>query len=204
MQLLRPFGPSIGKFHLPQAVIDAANESAELVIGSPELGKQLDWSEQLVGKVKQEFAMPQFFLSAHMPFFSNCVKQYVAALSDLGCAQNPPDLKVGIRSAWFIRSVANDFNPAHIHSNCQFSSVGYIKLPEWEEELSEDSKDHHPCRGQIEFITGNPQPFSKHQTRYRPNVGDFYIFPSHMIHLVYPFQSAGERRSFSINFLLSR
>ena len=204
MKLLRPFGPSIGLFQLPEDIIAAANKAAELVIGSAALGQQLDWSPQLVGKVQQEFSIPQFFLTAHMPFFSQCVQDYMAGLADHGSVAKRDDLKVSVRSAWIIRSFRNDFNPAHIHSNCQFSSVGYLKLPDWEEEMAEDQKDHHPCRGQIEFITGNPQPFSKHQVRFMPKIGDFYIFPSHMIHTVYPFSSDGERRSFSINFILGR
>jgi len=34
-------------------------------------------------------------------------------------------------------------------------------------------------------------------------VGDFFIFPADMYHTVYPFQSDGERRSFSMNIVLS-
>ena len=192
MKLLRPFGPSIGLFQLPDEIIAAANDATELVVGSPALGQQLDWSPQLVGKVHQEFSIPQFFLNAHMPFFTQCVQQYVSGLAEHGSMQANQKLSVSVRSAWIIRSFRHDFNPAHIHSNCQFSSVGYLKLPEWDEEIAEDNQDHHPCKGQIEFITGNPQPFSKHQIRYTPKVGDFYIFPAHMIHLVYPFASPGE------------
>ena len=77
MKLLRPFGPSIGLFRLPPDIIDAANKATDLVASSPELGKHLDWSSQLVGKVRQEFTIPQFFLQAHMPFFSKCVLEYV-------------------------------------------------------------------------------------------------------------------------------
>jgi len=35
---------------------------------------------------------------------------------------------------------------------------------------------------------------------FKPSVGDFIIFPSHMFHTVYPFKTKGERRSFSVNF----
>jgi hypothetical protein len=168
------------------------------------LSEQLDWSAQLVGKVRQEFLMPQFFFDAHMPFFADCVQQYLVGLAEQGSVREGLDVQVNVRSAWVIRSFANDFNPAHIHSGCAFSSVGYIRLPDWEEELAQDARDHHPCRGQIEFLTGHPQAFSRHQVRYTPRVGDFYIFPAHLLHTVYPFSSPGERRSFSINFLLGQ
>ncbi|MFT5680866.1 MAG: hypothetical protein ACI8RZ_001772 [Myxococcota bacterium] len=176
-----------------------------MVGDSPELAKQLDWSEQLVGKVKQEFLLPQFFFDAYLSFFADCVRQYLAGLAEQGTVRaGMDDVKVSVSSGWVVRSFANDFNPAHIHSGCQFSSVGYLKLPDWDDELAEDAEDHHPCRGQIEFLTGHPQSFSRHQARYTPKVGDFYIFPAHLLHTVYPFSSPGERRSFSINFLLDR
>jgi len=146
--------------------------------------------------------MPHFFFTETMGFFTDCVQQYLAGLGEHGSVRADLKASVSVRSAWVIRSFANDFNPAHVHSNCQFSSVGYIKLPDWDEEMARDAEDHHPCRGQIEFLTGHPQAFSRHQVRYVPKVGDFYIFPAHMLHTVYPFSSPGERRSFSINFLL--
>jgi len=37
----------------------------------------------------------------------------------------------------------------------------------------------------------------------RPQAGDFFIFPADMYHTVYPFRSDGERRSFSMNIILS-
>ncbi|MDG1478461.1 MAG: putative 2OG-Fe(II) oxygenase [Myxococcota bacterium] len=175
-----------------------------MVSDSPELAAQLDWSGQLVGKVRQEFLLPQFFFNAHMPFFSDCVQQYLTGLAEHGSLRTGLEVKVGVRSAWVVRSFANDFNPTHIHSGCQFSSVGYLKLPDWDDELAEDANDHHPCRGQIEFVTGHPQSFTRHQVRYTPRVGDFYIFPAHLLHTVYPFTSPGERRSFSINFTLEQ
>jgi hypothetical protein len=33
----------------------------------------------------------------------------------------------------------------------------------------------------------------------KPRVGDFYIFPSHVVHGVYPFYTKGERQSFGLN-----
>jgi hypothetical protein len=104
-----------------------------MVTDSPMLSEQLDWSAQLVGKVRQEFLMPQFFFDAHMPFFADCVQQYLVGLAEQGSVREGLDVQVNVRSAWVIRSFANDFNPAHIHSGCAFSSVGYIRLPDWEE-----------------------------------------------------------------------
>ena len=37
----------------------------------------------------------------------------------------------------------------------------------------------------------------------KPQVGDFYVFPAHLHHCVYPFKTKGERRSFSVNFTIA-
>ena len=34
---------------------------------------------------------------------------------------------------------------------------------------------------------------------HKPKVGDVIIFPNYLMHTVYPFNSNGERRSFSFN-----
>ena len=46
---------------------------------------------------------------------------------------------------------------------------------------------------------GQVQLFSNNAVRMRPKVGDYYIFPWWMYHMVYPFKTKGERRSFSFN-----
>ena len=38
-----------------------------------------------------------------------------------------------------------------------------------------------------------------HTFLVKPTVGDFFVFPADLIHMVYPFYSDGERRSFSMN-----
>ena len=38
-----------------------------------------------------------------------------------------------------------------------------------------------------------------HTFLVKPSVGDFFVFPADLIHMVYPFESDGERRSFSMN-----
>jgi len=38
-----------------------------------------------------------------------------------------------------------------------------------------------------------------HTFLVKPSVGDFFVFPADLIHMVYPFYSDGERRSFSMN-----
>ena len=40
------------------------------------------------------------------------------------------NFKIGIASGWYVRQYAGDFNPAHYHTGCQISCLGYLKLPD--------------------------------------------------------------------------
>ena len=80
------------------------------------------------------------------------------------------------------------------------SCVGYLRLPEdIQEEWQEDYKDHYPANGHIEFLHGSSGKMHQHTFMVKPTVGDFFVFPADLIHMVYPFKSEGERRSFSMN-----
>ena len=79
-----------------------------------------------------------------------------------------------------------------------FSIAHFYCFPtdEWEE----DYKDHHPSHGHIQFVHGTASTYSATNFMVKPQVGDFYLFPSELFHCVYPFKTKGERRSFSVNF----
>jgi hypothetical protein len=52
------------------------------------------------------------------------------------------------------------------------------------------------------FITGNPQPFQTHSFEFRPEIGDFFIFPWNLTHSVSNFRSDVTRISLAANFSL--
>ena len=112
---------------------------------------------------------------------------------------------INYNSAWIVRQFAGEFNPAHIHTECDLSCVGYLKLPpDIDKEWEEDYKDHYPCKGHIEFLHGSSGKMHTHNFLVKPSVGDFFIFPADLIHMVYPFDSDGERRSFSMNISIQQ
>ena len=84
----------------------------------------------------------------------------------------------------------------------KISSVGYLAIPEGMKKEQEQKLKGHA--GGIEIQFGQCQLFSVNTVRVRPEVGDFFIFPWWMRHMVYPFKTKGERRSFSFNTELER
>tara|TARA_R110002020_G_scaffold467949_1_gene691864 strand:- start:478 stop:1116 length:639 start_codon:yes stop_codon:yes gene_type:complete len=198
LQLHRPFGPTIGMCKLPQELIDDFNKDCESIMDHPVHKKTHDFSANLVGNVKQELTISNNIFQKWASYFNGLATTYIKAHEG-----NKKQLdELVFQSAWYVRSFAGDFNPAHYHSNCHLSTIGYLKIPEKiEEEWEEEAKGPHPSAGIIEMQYGQYHLFSGNTFRNRPKVGDFYIFPWWMYHMVYPFRSKGERRSFSFNIL---
>ena len=199
---LFPFAPMIMYAKMPMDLVRRMNKYANKTVKDEKKVKSLDHSNNLVGKLKQEFLIESDELDKHLPFFNNVIGKYL----DTDLSRSFKSLAQGTgygieyKSAWIVRQFAGEYNPAHIHTECSMSCVGYLKLPEKiEEEWEEDYKDHYPANGHIEFLHGSSGKMHMHTLMVKPSVGDFFIFPADLIHMVYPFKSEGERRSFSMN-----
>ena len=103
-------------------------------------------------------------------------------------------------TAWVNFMKAGEFNPPHIHANCEFSSVLFVKIPE---KLKEENKKFEGTGGgpgTISFTYGEIQPYSSTHKYFFPEEGDLHIFPASLTHFVAPFMSRVERISISANF----
>jgi hypothetical protein len=95
--------------------------------------------------------------------------------------------KYGIQlvAGWVVRQREGQYNPSHIHTGCKLSCVGYLSMPEGiDKEFEEDYMDHHPSHGHIQFVHGTPSHWSATNFMIKPEVGDFYLFPSDLFHCV--------------------
>jgi hypothetical protein len=93
----------------------------------------------------------------------------------------------------------------HFHSG-DISGVLYLRLPEHiANEREEERTSYLSARraGYITFLIGGKQRLSKSLISFKPQVGDFYIFPGWLLHAVEPFSGEGERRSMSFNAFIS-
>jgi len=104
--------------------------------------------------------------------------------------------------AWVNFMVAGEFNPPHIHTHCDFSSVLFVKIPG---KLKEENKKFTGTGGgpgSISFAYGESRSHSIYQRNFFPEEGDLFIFPANLTHFVSPFMSNEERISISANFKL--
>ena len=109
------------------------------------------------------------------------------------------NVKIEIHSIWIVEQQPGEYNPIHIHTNCDISAVMYLKVPEFlpSEKTSRDDD------GTIYFVggVGEHTKLKMSSLKVKPKPGDFFIFPSHLQHTVYPYKTNDNfaRRSVSFN-----
>ena len=205
-EFIKPFGPLILKIKLSDNILNDLNQDC-LDISNNKKDK-IDWSKSLAGRVEEEYLISDDILSKYAKWFNVVTARYLFP-TDEKLKENSGKLSIAITSAWYVRSFEGDFNPAHFHTECQISCLGFLKLPDdIEEYWKEEDKDHNPYGGYTDFRYGTAGLNCTNNMKVKPKVGDFYMFPSWLDHMVYPFRSKykkpnlkGERRSFSLNIV---
>ena len=204
VELIRPFSPLILKAEIPIETVNLLNKDCEDIINNKK--EKIDWSNQLAGRVKEEFHITKDLVKEISGVFNTITSMYLFPKEE-DYQKNKNSFKVGINSGWYVRSYEGDFNPLHHHTGCQISCLGFLKLPEdINEYWQEEDKDHNAYGGYTDFRYGTVGLNCSNNFKVKPKVGDIYMFPSWLDHMVYPFKSKykfpdekGERRSFSFN-----
>ena len=107
-------------------------------------------------------------------------------------------------SMWANINPKGGSNVAHTHPNCMYSGAYYVKTPENCGILQLDDPRpgiqlYRPVRKKIE----EPKELWR-QIFYKPSAGRLIMFPSWLVHSVWPNQSEDIRISISFNFLQDR
>ena len=193
-ELIKPFGPPIGKFTIPKKIIIKINNYVDEIINDANKAKNLDVAHGLAGQVSQEIFLPTELIEGELvELFSFFTSMYIEKI-----------VKEKIKNfnlihCWVVRQFKNEYNPVHWHSG-HVSGAGWLKLPK-SFGPSIKNKKYNP-NGTLNFIHGSKQFLSNPRTEIVPSVGDICIFPHYLMHEVYPFNSDGERRSISFNALI--
>jgi hypothetical protein len=205
------FSPTILESKVPQKFLDIINGIGDTVLADDGLSKKWDFSNSLVGKVSKEIAIPMhdkedsaFALSIIRKY----CQEYLIQMQKWGRSYEwnkasgsaiPKEEDIHVAQSWIVSQYKNEYNPWHKHSG-HFSGVIYLKLPDgMENHFVEETKDHYPSSGLIEFSYGEAQDMRSDTLMCKPEVGMMLLFPSYLKHTVYPFYCDGERRSMSFN-----
>ena len=207
-------GARIGKITMPKEIVSDLISITDKSINSNE-----DFGYALAGQIKDEKVLTKKDLGPIWAWLENEVNLYIKTiLKDIDINFNPRsassenlEIDASIESMWTVSQVENEYNPVHYHGdvksfedlspNCQVSSVLYLKIPKRSTRKLKNKKSNPD--GFIEFISQGfgttLQSLSSGSMRFKPIVGHLYIFPSWLLHTVYPFVGKGERRSISFN-----
>lgn len=185
LEFYSPFGPMIAKATVPPALVDRINRHAD---GRVVQGKGME----LILPAALIYEGGADSLAGHT---DRLLRRYLAGAE--GTVADRIDFEV----FWVISQYAGTPSPVHFHSS-DLSGVLYLKVPEIDP--AEERKTYISGRhaGYINFLIGGKQRFSKSLISFRPEVGDFYIFPGWLLHGAEPFAGDGERRSMSFNAIV--
>jgi len=202
-----PYSPAIMETEVPKKFVNIVNNIANEVLSDEKSSQQWDFSHRLVGKVDKEIQLPirnkdegdylkDVMKQGCLDYLKYSLDKHRAHVYTHMIGKKEPTLEnIHLTQSWVVSQYAGDFNPIH-HHTADFSAAIYLKVPE---DMCDDSDDHAPSKGMIEFAFGDTQNFRNDCVKFLPEVGKFLVFPSWLKHFVYPFTCKGERRMMSFN-----
>jgi len=194
-------GQSVFRYRVPLEVFVGLNEIYETQ------KKHLpDASKQLAGKIPDEVSL--FYsapankkMHAHCHVSEDILKWFYSTFDHYLDWNKTKEYKIKIDSIWINEMKVGDYNPVHVHQGRIFtglSSVMILKLPK--DMGPEPARPDQPMNGQLQIMGNVAGQFAT--TDYSPEmkIGDFYVFPYDIRHVVYPFTNKkAKRRTLSCN-----
>ena len=188
-------GQSIIKYEVPLEIFVRLNELYETQ------KKHLpNANTQLAGKIPDEvslfYAGPTNNKMHTHSYVSEDILKWFYSIFDHYLKWNKTlEYRLDINSIWVNEMKAGDYNPVHIHQGRIFtglSSVMILKLPK--DMGPELARPDQPMNGQLQILGSATGQFVKADYSPEMKIGDFYIFPYDMRHVVYPFTNKKEKR----------
>ena len=205
IHLLQPWAVPVIHSKLPPEILRTMIEISDDVIADK---NSTSHGEYLAGQIDTELRVPHEKLNevGVMNFFLDLCNHFVKVVKG---QQYPYDaekiqaekLFIQMLTMWIVSQQPNEYNPIHVHTECQLSCVMYLKVPKF---LPSKKTHRSQDDGSITFVSNSPKDteFGASSLTIRPTLGDIFIFSAHQQHLVYPYRcSEGdpERRSVSFN-----
>ena len=188
-------GQSIIKYQVPLEVFVGINELYETK------KKHLpNANKQLAGKIPDEVSL--FFsgpttekMHAHSYVSEDILRWFYSIFEHYLKWTKTRKSNMNINSIWVNEMKAGDYNPAHIHQGNIYtglSSVMILKLPK--DMGPELTRPDQPMNGQLQILGSASGQFVTADYSPKMKIGDFYVFPYDMRHVVYPFTNKKAKR----------
>ena len=188
-------GQSIIKYQVPLEVFVGLNELYETQ------KKHLpNANKQLAGKIPDEVSL--FFsgpttekMHTHNYVSEDILKWFYSIFDHYLNWNRTREYDKSINSIWVNEMKAGDYNPVHIHQGKIFtglSSVMVLKLPK--DMGPEIARPDLPMNGRLQILGNVAGQFVTSDYSPEMKIGDFYVFPYDMRHVVYPFTNKKAKR----------
>ena len=188
-------GQTILKYQVPLEVFVGLNELYETQ------KKHLpNANKQLAGKIPDEHSL--FYsgptnnkMHTHSHVSEDVMKWFYSIFDHYLKWNKTQEYKMNINSIWVNEMKAGDYNPVHLHKGELFtglSSVMILKLPK--DMGPEIARPDEPMNGQLQILGNVAGQFVKSDYSPKMKIGDFYVFPYDVRHVVYPFTNKKEKR----------
>ena len=199
------FGPFFASCILPDDAVSALLKMSDKLLSDKSSESH---GQNLAGVIDKEIKVYKSDMekAGVDQLIESCVKSYV-----VHCAKHHNFFKETytfesmINSAWIVSQYENEYNPAHNHTGCDISAVIYLKTPDVKGRRNiESKKGKTEGDGDINFVYNaasqrNHDIFEKGLVQITPAPGLMLMFPSYLLHTVYPFIGEGERRCIAFN-----
>ena len=199
------FGPQTAQVVLPDDALEALLKMSDKLIEDKNTKSHGD---SLAGVIDSELRVYKSDMdeAGVDQLLESCVKSYVIHCTKAhGFFKETFNFETFINSAWIVSQYANEYNPLHNHTGCEMSGVIYLKTPNVKGRRNlESKKGKKEGDGDINFVYNaasqrNQDVFEKGLVQITPKPGLMLMFPSYLLHTVYPFIGEGERRSIAFN-----
>ena len=188
-------GQSIIKYQVPLEVFVGLNELYETQ------KKHLpNANKQLAGKIPDEVSL--FYagptskkMHTHSYVSEDIFKWFYGTFDHYLKWNKTREYKMDINSIWVNEMKAGDYNPVHIHRGRLFtglSSVMILKLPK--DMGPEIARPDQPMNGQLQIMGNAGGQFVTSDYSPKMKIGDFYVFPYDVRHVVYPMTNKKAKR----------
>ena len=201
----RPFGPIFSSIESPDEITDALIKMTDNLIEDKNtqsmgagLAGVIDKELQINKKDMYEAGCDNFFESCVLNYIHECARLKEFDLTNCKITNN-------INACWLVSQYENEYNPVHNHGISDISGVLYLKVPDYKNRRNIESKSlRYDNDGDINFVYSSAakNPFDFAETgmlQISAKAGLLLLFPSNLLHTVYPFIGEGERRSISFN-----
>ena len=199
------FGPQTAQVQLPDDAIDALVKMTDEILDNK---KSQSHGQSLAGVIDKELKIYKSDMDkcGFDQLFESCVKSYVIHCAKMhGMFKEEYVFETSVNSAWVVSQHENEYNPLHNHTGCEMSGVIYLKAPDMKGRRNiESKKGKTDSDGDISFVYNtasqrNQDIFEKGLVQITPVPGLMLMFPSYLVHTVYPFIGEGERRCIAFN-----